>query len=67
VFALADELHHTSTISDELYARLAAHWSPPELIELMATAGWYHTIAYIVNGTRVEPETWAKCFPAAGS
>ncbi len=67
VFALADELHHTSTISDELYARLAKQWSPPELIELMATAGWYHTIAYIVNGTRVEPEAWAMRFPAAGS
>jgi 4-carboxymuconolactone decarboxylase len=64
VFALADELHHTSDVSDELYAKLAEHWSPEQIVELFATAGWYHTISYIARGARVELEPWAKRFPA---
>ncbi len=60
---LADELHHTSTISDELWEALAEHFSGAEILELIATAGWYHLIAYICNGARVQGEEWAERFP----
>jgi alkylhydroperoxidase family enzyme len=65
VFALADELHGTSTVSDDLYAELAKHWTPEQIIELLTTAGWYRTISYIANGAAVELEPWAARFRPA--
>jgi alkylhydroperoxidase family enzyme len=64
VFRLADELHRDSAISDELWRELAEHFGPPQLIELIVTAGWYHVIAYLCNGLGVEPEEWATPAPA---
>ena len=63
VFALADELHASSTISDELWADLQAHFDDAQILELLATAGWYHLIAYVCNGARVQHEPWARRFP----
>jgi len=62
-FRLADELHSTNTISDELWSELRGHFSDTQVLELIATAGWYHLIAYICNGARVEREAWAARFP----
>jgi 4-carboxymuconolactone decarboxylase len=67
VLRLADELHHTSTISDELWRALASHFEAPQILELIVTAGWYHVIAYICNGVRVQPEEWAPGFPPASA
>ncbi|HXB16176.1 MAG TPA: hypothetical protein VNV44_10600 [Solirubrobacteraceae bacterium] len=64
VLRLAEELHETSTISDELWAQLDALFAEAQLIELIVTAGWYHVIAYLCNGLRVELEPWAARFPA---
>jgi alkylhydroperoxidase family enzyme len=63
VFRLAGELHAASAISDELWAQLAGRFSERQLIELIVTAGWYHVIAYLCNGLRVEPEEWATPVP----
>jgi 4-carboxymuconolactone decarboxylase len=63
VFRLADQLHETSNISDELWHELAAAFSAEQIIELIVTAGWYHVIAYVCNGIRVEHEPWARSFP----
>jgi 4-carboxymuconolactone decarboxylase len=63
VMALAEELHATSTISDELWGRLESLFSTDQLIELIVTAGWYHVIAYVCNGLRVPLEQWATRFP----
>jgi 4-carboxymuconolactone decarboxylase len=65
VLRLADELHDTSAISDELWHALAAHFDEPQILELIVTAGWYHVIAYVCNGVRVEREQWAPAFPPA--
>ncbi len=62
---LADELHDTSTVSDDLWARLAAHYTDQQLLELIVTAGWYRTIAYVANAARVSSESWAAGFPPA--
>jgi len=59
VFRLADELHHTSAVSDELWAELAARFDERQILELLVTAGWYHVIAYVCNGARIAPEEWA--------
>ncbi len=63
VMRLADELHTTSTVSDELWQALAERFSAAETLELIATAGWYHLISYICNGARVQCEEWAARFP----
>ncbi|MDP3821223.1 MAG: carboxymuconolactone decarboxylase family protein [Burkholderiales bacterium] len=56
---MADELHDTATVSDALWPRLAAVWSPPQLVELLMLAGWYHAISYVCNAARVPLEDWA--------
>ncbi len=65
VMRLADELHETSAISEELWQRLASGFEHKQILELIVTAGWYHVIAYVCNGLRVEPEEWAPPFPPA--
>ncbi len=66
VCALADELHVTGTISDALWQALAGSFSEQQILELIATAGWYHVIGYICNGLRVPAEGWARRFPELG-
>jgi alkylhydroperoxidase family enzyme len=60
---LVDELHETSTVSDELWSRLAERFRPDQLLELLITAGWYRLLSYVINGARVQPEPWAARFP----
>jgi 4-carboxymuconolactone decarboxylase len=62
---LADELHDTSTVSDDLWAQLRSHYTDQQLLELIVTAGWYRTIAYVTNAARVPLESWAARFPTA--
>ncbi len=61
---LADELHDTATASDELWVELAEHYCDQQLLELIVTAGWYRTLAYVINAARIRPEPWAARFPA---
>lgn len=56
---MADELHDTATVSDALWAQLAAVWSDAQLVELLMLAGWYHAISYVCNAARVPMEDWA--------
>ncbi len=60
VFALADELHRTGTISDGLWQALTGAFSDQQIIELIVTAGWYHVIGYVCNALRVPIEDWAR-------
>ena len=60
---LADELHDTSTVSAELWAALAEHYSEAQLLELLIIAGQYRIISYVVNAVGVEQEAWAARFP----
>jgi len=62
---MADELHAQSNLSDALWQELAAHWQPPQLLELLMLAGWYHAISYVCNAARVPLESWQARFPAA--
>ncbi|HEX8083677.1 MAG TPA: hypothetical protein VF529_05250 [Solirubrobacteraceae bacterium] len=65
--ALCDELHDTATVSDELYARLEAHWPPAQIVELLCLAGFYRLVSYLVNGLAVDPEPWAAAPPPAAT
>lgn len=64
VFRMADELHDTRTVSDDLFAELASFFHTQEILELTVVAGWYRLIAYLIGvaGTQFEP--WAARFPS---
>lgn len=61
---LADQLHDTCGVSDELWAGLGARFTDDQLLELLIIAGQYRLISYVVNGARVQLEPWAERFPA---
>ncbi len=61
---LVDELHDSSRISDELWRALSQNWQPPQLIELIVLAGFYHTVSFVINGVQIEIEEGAARFPA---
>jgi 4-carboxymuconolactone decarboxylase len=61
---LVDSLHDTATVPAPLWEELAAVWSPPQLLELLLLAGWYHALAFLINAVAVEPEAWAESFPS---
>jgi alkylhydroperoxidase family enzyme len=63
VFALADRLHETGTVTDELFGELRRHFDDAQIIELAVTSGWYHTISYVIATARVPLEPWAARFP----
>jgi alkylhydroperoxidase family enzyme len=63
VFRAADELHETSTISDELFGELRRYFDDPQIIELCLTSGWYHALSYVINAARLPLESWAARFP----
>lgn len=55
-----DELHDQGAIADPLWGALAAHYDERQLLELLVLCGWYHLIAFVANGARVELEPWAR-------
>ena len=61
---LADELHDTATLSDSLWTELAELFDDAQLIELIATAGFYHLVSFTANSACVEREAYAERFPA---
>jgi 4-carboxymuconolactone decarboxylase len=62
---LSDQLHDDTDVADGLWRELERHWTHPQLLELIVTAGWYRLISQILRSTRVEAESWAARFPAA--
>lgn len=50
---VADELHATSTLSDELYGSLAQRYDDEQLIEVLMLVGHYHLVAMTLNALRV--------------
>jgi 4-carboxymuconolactone decarboxylase len=67
VLLLADELHDTAGVSDAAFAELERHFGPEQILELVVTAGWYHTISFVINAARVQREPWAMRFPRAAA
>jgi alkylhydroperoxidase family enzyme len=63
---LADELHDTSSIGDELWAELRAAFSEEGILQMLLMAGHYRTTAYLTNGLQLplEPRV-RRLFPDA--
>jgi alkylhydroperoxidase family enzyme len=64
---LADELHDTGAVSDELWPELEAGWSADELIEAVCVCGFYHLVSFVCGAFEVEPEPWAAAAPAGAT
>jgi len=60
---LADELHESCDVSDELFAALQERYSADQPLELVITAGWYRLLSGVINAARLPREPWAAVFP----
>ena len=58
-----DELHTTSRLADATWSELSKFFSDEQLIELVMLAGLYHAVSFIVNGLKIENESFAATFP----
>jgi 4-carboxymuconolactone decarboxylase len=52
VWDLLDELHRTRAVSDETYGRALAEIGDVGVVEVVATAGYYTTLAVVMNTAR---------------
>ncbi len=60
---LVDALHDQARVDDALWAALRVHWTEPQLIELIALAGFYHLISFVTNALRIPREPYGARFP----
>ena len=51
------------SIEDDLWAALTAHFSAPELLELLMLIGFYRMTAGVLNAVAVTRETWLPALP----
>jgi hypothetical protein len=56
---LADELHDTARVTDELWRALDARWPADEIVEAVCVCGFYHLVSYVCGAFAVQPEPWA--------
>ena len=63
---LADELHGTAGISDELWRALRGHYGEVQLVELVALVGQYHVVSYLANALGVPLRGGRRTVPRRG-
>lgn len=61
---VADELHDTSTISEDLWNSIKDGWSKTQILEMIAIAGNYHGVSYLTNALKIDLEETAERFPS---
>jgi alkylhydroperoxidase family enzyme len=59
---LVDELHDDADVSDQLWAALSEEFSTEQLLEMVALAGYYHTISFMTNAFRIGKEDFSPGF-----
>lgn len=60
---MCDALHAASRIPAACWGRLATHFSDEQILELIALAGFYRTVAYFANGLEIAPEAFGAPLP----
>lgn len=58
IVRLADALHETASIGEELWVALQAAFSVEQILELILLAGFYRTVAYLTNGLALPLESY---------
>jgi 4-carboxymuconolactone decarboxylase len=64
VWQLVDELLTTHQVSDSAYAAVAAHLDERGVVEVVTTAGYYSTLAMVMNTAGTPPDPEAPPLPA---
>jgi len=64
VLRLADQLHDTNHVDDDLWTKASAQFTAEQLVELIMLAGLYHAVSYMINATGVQHEAFAPRFPS---
>lgn len=64
LIALVDELHEARRVTDATWSRLAEHYTPRQLVELVVLSGFYQTISFVTNAFEIELEEAAERFGA---
>ncbi|MEU4214866.1 carboxymuconolactone decarboxylase family protein [Actinoplanes sp. NPDC026623] len=59
---VADALHDSSDIDDELWEAARGELGEPQLLDLFLLCGWYHAISFAARAARVEAEPGAPRF-----
>lgn len=59
---VADALHDSSDVGDELWRAAKDVLAEPELLDLLLLCGWYHAISFAARAARIEPEPNAPRF-----
>jgi alkylhydroperoxidase family enzyme len=60
---MADELYTDCCVSDPTWARLAARWSPKEILEFVAVIGCYFMVSGILNTFGVQLDEGVPGWP----
>ena len=61
---LCDELDSTRGVSDALWQRLLTHFTPEQILEIIALVGFYRTVSLYANALKLPLELFAARFPA---
>ena len=67
VIALCDALHDQARVPAPLWSRLAAAFTPSQLIELIVLVGQYHMVSFVANALELPPEDTAARFPGSSA
>jgi alkylhydroperoxidase family enzyme len=63
LLAAVDDLIDRRTIREETWARLAAHFDEAQILEVIALAGYYHTISLLCRALALPLESYGARFP----
>lgn len=64
VYDLLDELHRTRQVGDQTYAKAVGLLGETRVVEVVGTAGYYTTLAMVMNVARTPPPENAPRLPA---
>ena len=64
LIAAVDDLVDHRTIRASTWSKLSAHFDEPQILELIALAGYYHSISFLCNALELPPEPYAARFNA---
>jgi 4-carboxymuconolactone decarboxylase len=59
----ADDLHATSTVSDDTWDELATAFDAAQLVEIVLLVGQYHGVSFLLNALRIERDPGLASFP----
>lgn len=63
--AIVDDLVDRRTISEAVWSTARRHFDEAQLLEVIALAGYYHTIGFLCRGLELPLESYAARFPSA--